>query len=117
MRCWHEETVVHTSTEGEGNTTTRVETVQVTTHTATQGWDVGRWSDESPPASTLHYLDVLKMARLRTHKQFAFMPAAHMRKRSAESSFISANSRDVHNDFSCHMDIPHQSEFCLVYNP
>lgn len=45
------------------------------------------------------------------------MPAAAMRKRAAEGSFISSNSYDVHNDFSCALKIPYQSDFVLVYNP
>ena len=107
MRCWHNEERIVESTDSEGNTTTRVETIQVTTHEAYQDWEVRSWSDSSPPASTLHYLDVLKMARLRTHKNFFYTPTAVMRKRHDESEFIARESRDEHNDFHCASDVPY----------
>lgn len=80
MHCWHHETEVIVSTDSEGNTTSRTETRQVTTHVADERWPVFKWSDQSPPASTLHYVDVLKLTRLRTHKLYSFMPTAAMRK-------------------------------------
>ena len=117
MECYHYETFTETSTDNEGNTTTTTRTEKVVTHTATENWAVRKWSDSSPPASTLHYLDVLKLARLRTYKHFFYTPAAQMRKRADEMSFRARHSRDVHNDFSQTSDVPFQDNHVLVYNP
>jgi len=55
-------------TNSKGRTTTH--RVRVNTHYAAIPFIFSQWVDRSPPANTLHFLTVLKLARLRTEKFF-----------------------------------------------
>ena len=37
------------------------------TYSATKAFEIRNWVDQSPPASVLHYLKVLELARLNNH--------------------------------------------------
>jgi hypothetical protein len=107
IQCYHYETRIHTSTDSEGKTTTTTSQERVNTHYATDSFAFSTWQDHSPPASVLHYLGVLKLARLRTYKTINFTPQSHRSFKIQESNFISRNNRDIHYDYSCDKTIPY----------
>jgi hypothetical protein len=76
IQNYHYETRTYTERDADGNTQTRTETVRVNTHAATEHFHFDRWQDRSPPASTLHFLSVLLLARLRTYKFISYSPKA-----------------------------------------
>jgi hypothetical protein len=55
--------------------------------------------DRSPPVTTLNYLDVLKLCRLRIKRDVDYSPQAMARRNAEQSVFIRNNMRDVHYDF------------------
>lgn len=116
IQCYHYETRVVVDRDSEGNTTTRTVTERRNTHYASEDFPIYSWMDRSPPSSTLHYLDVLHLVRLRTYKTVNYSPGAMTRLTWAKRSFIVRNDWDTHYDFHYHEDIPHQASNTLVYN-
>jgi len=76
----------------------RTETVRVDTHSAMEMFAFSQWEDRSPPASVLHFLSVLLLARLRTYKIFQYSPRAWMNRQQQYAYFIRCNDRDTHYD-------------------
>ena len=109
MQCYHYETHIVTERDSEGNTSTRTETRRVNTHYAREVFPIYSWVDRSPPSSTLYYLDVLHLVRLRTYKTVNYAPGAMNRLTWAKRSFIVRNDWDTHYDFHYYEDIPHQA--------
>jgi len=70
IQCYHYETRTYYERDNEGNSQMRTETVRVDTHRAQEMFAFNKWEDRSPPASVLHFLSVLLLARLRTYKIF-----------------------------------------------
>lgn len=116
IQCYHYETHIVTERDSEGNTRTRTETRRVNTHFARETFPIYSWMDRSPPSSTLYYLDVLHLVRLRTYKSVDYAPGAMNRLTWAKRSFIVRNDWDTHYDFHYTEDIPHQAQHVLVYN-
>ena len=102
MECYHYETIIHHERDNEGNNRTRTERRKMVTHTASQEFRFDLCIDRSPPASTLSYLDVLHLVRLRTYKKINYTPAAWSRYCWEKADFKCRHSRDVHNDYSYH---------------
>lgn len=73
--------------------------------------------DQSPPATVLHYLNQLKLARLHTDKTVSLTAKAEERWRAEFSDFVKRNDRDTHKETHTWKNIPHHEEYCLVYNP
>lgn len=117
ISCYHWETRTVTERDNDGNTRTKTEQHKVYTHHASQNFYCGHFVDQSPPPSVLHYLDMLKLARLHTTKIIHFTSVAHARYSMEKHDFIRRNDRDVHYDFSEKQDIPGHKGHCLVYNP
>jgi hypothetical protein len=55
--------------------------------------------DRSAPVTTLNYLDVLKLCRLRIKRDVDYSPNAASRREHEKTIFIRNNKRDVHYDF------------------
>jgi hypothetical protein len=89
----------------------------VNTHRATEPFHFDHWQDRSPPASTLNFLSVLLIARLRTYKEIDYSPKASKSFAKQKKKFIKRHHRDTHYDYSCDEEIPHQSGYSLVHNP
>ena len=62
IRCYHERT--ETTKDMDGNESSR--TVEVDTHVARQPFIFSNFIDNSPAASSIDYLQILKVARLLT---------------------------------------------------
>ena len=99
IECYHYETRVHTTKDSEGNTSTRTERHRVTTWTARQPFAFTLAIDQSPPSSTLHYLDVMHLVRLRTYKNISYSPQAMASYQYQKQMFIWMNRRDIHYDY------------------
>jgi len=95
IQNYHYET--RRSTNSKGKTTTR--RVRVNTHFAAVPFMFNNWKDKSPPASTLHFLSVLHLARLKTEKFFMYSPHAMSNRNQQQAMFIMYNRRDTHFDF------------------
>jgi alpha-amylase/alpha-mannosidase (GH57 family) len=76
IQNYHYETRHYTTRDSKGNTHHRTKRVRVNTHAATEPFLFTQWQDQSPPASTLHYLSVLLLTRLHTYKTINYSPAA-----------------------------------------
>ena len=116
IACYHWETEVIRERDNDGNTRTRTERRKVYTHHARQPFRFDLCIDRSPPASTLSYLDVLHLVRLRTYKHINYSPAAWSRYLWEKADFIRRNDWDAHYEYNYDQDIPYQAEHVLVYN-
>lgn len=115
IQNYHYETRYRRVRDQDGNERSESYQVRVDTHRASQDF-VGAWVDQSPPPSTLNYLDVMLLTRLRTYKTILWSPLTRMRYQREKSSFVHRHRSDVHYDYHFHEDIPHHQGHCLVYN-
>ena len=81
--------------------------VRVNTHRADEPFRFTDWIDRSPPASSLHYIDLFLLTRIHTEKDINLSPQASRSYASQKSSFIRRHHTDVHYDYSFQKKIPH----------
>jgi len=74
------------------------------------------WIDRSPPASSLHYIDVFLLTRIHTEKEINFSPRAWGSYLMQKEGFIHRHHTDTHYDYNFYKTIPHHEEHCLAYN-
>jgi hypothetical protein len=77
----------------------RTERRRVNTHRHTHVMHIPAWVDRSPPVTTLNYLEVLNMCRLRIKRDVDYSPVAKTRRDNEKSMVIRNHKRDVHYDF------------------
>ena len=95
---------------------TRIKKVKVNTHSAWEGFDFS-WEDRSPPASSLHFLSVLLLTRLKTYKYVEYSPKASSNYDKQYARFIRENNMDTHYNKSSYERInSSQADENLVYN-
>lgn len=116
IECFHYETHVFHEEDEQGRRVERTERTKVVTHTATEDFQFSLCIDRSPPSSTLNYLDVFHLVRLKTAKNISYTPAAWSRYLWEKSDFIARNRRDEQYEYHFNQDIPYQAEYVLVYN-
>lgn len=137
--CYHYETYQVTTTDSNGNTSTRTETRRVVTHTARMQYDVQGFIDETLSAvqtiAMFHLLHdgdldvgdaelgngVKKMAASKLFLQCHFPLEFHPASRQCEldftetrAKFYSANNRDTHQDRSESHSCADHWEYTLV---
>lgn len=84
IECYHYETIVtkeiekykDANGEEKEREKTKTERRKVVTHTASEPFRFSLAVDQSPPSSTLHYLDALHLVRLQTYKNISYSPQA-----------------------------------------
>jgi len=98
VQCYHYETRVHTSTDKDGNTTTRTSQERVNTWRATGYFQFVSWSDISAP---LVGMDQYRLTKLKLKKRFAFdNNSTQAEFQRQKIYFRQSNNRDVHMDFT-----------------
>ena len=107
IQNYHYETKSRTIRGPQGSKTKQEYEVRVNTHKASQDFTAGLWVDQSPHPSTLNYLDVMLITKLRTFKKIIFSPATRMRYKAEKSQFLKEHHTDVYYDFIYHENIPH----------
>lgn len=90
--------------------------MRVNTHAANKKFKFKKWEDHSPPPNTIHFLSVLLLTRLWTHKTIKYSAYSWKKFQKKKRKFIRKNNRDVHYDYWCTEDIPYHVERMLVYN-
>lgn len=91
---------------------------RVNTHRHEHHMSIPQWMDQSPTVSTLNYLEVIAMTRLRIKRDVDYSPHAKSRRESEKSMVIRNHKRDRHFDFNIIEHIPLGcSDHALVHNP
>lgn len=116
IQCYHYENHHFTEKDADGNTRHRTERRRVNTHFAQQRFAFTLAIDQSPPSSTLHYLDVMHLVRLRTYKNISYSPQAMASYEHQRMMFLFMHRRDVHYDYNYSEDVPYQADNVLAYN-
>jgi len=93
VQSYHYETRHHKDSNGNSRTTK----VRVNTHTAVKEQKIKKWEDQSPPVATLHFLSVLLLTRLWTHKEINYTSTAWKKWKKTKKKIIKKNKhRDTH---------------------
>ena len=90
---------------------------RVNTHYARREMIIQKWYDDSPPSSTLRYLEVFLASRLYTEMHIDLTHQAQKSYEHQKAEFIRYEHRDRHYDYKFTKTIPFHPEHCLLYNP
>lgn len=117
MCCYHFETRWEHYRDRDGHMHRRRRRVRVNTHRARKNHKIKKWEDQSPPAKTLHFLDVLMLTRLKTCKILHFTEKARKRVDKKAHKFVKKHDRDRYYDFSKRQEVCYALKSnVLVYN-
>ena len=104
---------METYKDSNGNTRTK----KVVTSTHDQPFEFTEWVDQSPPSSTIDYLQHLLLSRLNIDEIVNYSPGARHRLQVERSAFINEHkNNDKQHEYEYQTDIPHTKEHTLVYN-
>jgi hypothetical protein len=95
---------------------TRTHYVRVDTHRAEDDFSFTKWTDESPPASSLDFLNVLHMVRIQIKKKIKYSSYAKKSYEKQKKEFIRHNHTDRSYDYELTEIIPFAKKFSLIYN-
>jgi hypothetical protein len=90
--------------------------VRVDTHRYEEDFNFTSWKDESPPATSLLMLEVLKLVRVKISKKIKYSSYARSSLEKQKKVFIKNHHRDAKFDYELTEIIPYGNRFVLCYN-